>query len=1141
MATLNPQRTRHYLEEFDFQELFVEELGWSHPASRRKESVSANGIDFSLRPIAQLGGVVVLEVVAADGQVPDVRTRAALHREVSKSYHENLLIFRDEDNTQTVWYWMKREGNKQHPRSHIYVKGQPGDLFLSKLARLQFELGEFDERGDVGVLKVVSRLKDALDVERVTRRFFNEFQRLHTEFLALIEGIPDDRDCRWYASVILNRLMFIYFMQGKGFLDSGNYNYLQDRLDLSKQRFGENRYFRDFLRPLFFEGFAREEHERDSQTRALLGQIPYLSGSLFIPHRIEEAYQIQIPDTAFENLFALFKRFTWNLNDVPGEDDNEINPDVLGYIFEKYINQKAFGAYYTRTEITEYLCEQTINRLIVDQIQEKTGRHFDSVKELLVSLDAVLCRSLLNEILPTLSLLDPACGSGAFLVAALKTLINVYSAVTGRIPYLGDYKLNNWLRDVRREHPSEAYFIKKKIITENLFGVDLMEEAVEIAKVRLFLTLVASVEKVDQLEPLPNIDFNILPGNSLIGLLSLKQTQHAGGQLDLLFHDALAEKNRKIKRFRDTTGELRGVSLQTLRDEIDALREEANPTLDGIALKQFQGLGIQYEQVTWDIRKNQPGQSKKRRLTLSDIEERRPFHWGYEFSEIMNERGGFDAIITNPPWDIFKPNSREFFAQHAEDITINRMSREEFDARQQQLLQDGTLRQAWERYLSSFPFMSSYFRSASQYESQTSTANGRMVGSDLNLFKLFLEQCYNLLRVGGQCGIVIPSGIYTDLGAKGLRELLFAKTRITGLFGFENRREIFEGVHRSYKFVVLTFRKGGSTQVFPATFMRLDVTDLAKFPQEIGVELTVDMVKELSPDSLSIMEFNDPADVVIARKMTRFPLLREEIEGVWNLSLSTDFHMTNDRDLFRTAPGAGRLPLYEGKMVHQFNAYFAGPRYWVDEHEGRQRLIKRGDVDNGQVLDYQQYRFGIRAIGRNTDSRTMIVGPIPGGVFCGNSLLVCQRDSLTADSSVLVVQSILNSLVVDYMLRFSVTANVNMFYIYQIPVPRLMAGDRFFDAIVERAAKLVCITQEFDDLARAAGLSGYEEGVTDEAERARLRAELDGMVAHLYGLTEEEFQHILVTFPLVDPSTKQAALEAYRALAPLPGHQEVAL
>ena len=191
----------------------------------------------------------------------------------------------------------------------------------------------------------------------MTKRFYTEFQEQHLAFLKLIEGIRSERDRHWYASALLNRLMFIYFLQQKYFLDNGNINYLQHKLTESKQEFGADKYFQVFLKALFFEGFAKPENERSDDARKLLGNIKYLNGGLFLPHMIESNYKnIHVPDKAFENILELFGSYSWNLNDIPGGKDDEINPDVLGYIFEKYINHKAFGAYYTRPEITEFLC-----------------------------------------------------------------------------------------------------------------------------------------------------------------------------------------------------------------------------------------------------------------------------------------------------------------------------------------------------------------------------------------------------------------------------------------------------------------------------------------------------------------------------------------------------------------------------------------------------------------------------------------------------------------------------------------------------------------------------------------------------------------------------------------------------------------
>jgi hypothetical protein len=1136
---LNLNQARNCLQAFEFSRLFIEELGWSQPTSRQATIMNYHEESFTRRQVAQLAGVVVFEVSAQNGAIPDAKTRAALHKEISTLHHENLLIFLDQQRTQSLWYWVKREPNRIIPREHLYVHGQPGDLFLGKLNAMVVDMSEFDERGDINVLEVAGRLKKALDIERVTKKFYTEFDIQRLEFIDLIQGIDDEHNRRWYASVLINRLMFIYFLQRKGFIDNGDMDYLQKHLAAS-QTLGKDRYYSEFLQLLFFEGFAKPEEKRSEEAKKLLGTIRYLNGGLFLPHRVEldKSYHITAPDKAFENLFRLFASYSWNLDDTPSGKDDEINPDVLGYIFEKYINQKAFGAYYTRTEITEYLCEQTIYRLVLQQVNMPgvpgivEMRHFDSVPALLVGLDAGLCRQLLFNVLPKLSLLDPACGSGAFLVAAMKTLINLYSAVIGKIEFLGDKPLSDWLRKARAEHPSIPYFIKRRIITDNLFGVDIMDEAAEIARLRLFLALVASVQTVDQLEPLPNIDFNILPGNSLIGLLRVDEgafdrRNRQGNIFQKSYHQLVEEKRRQLEMYRHTTKFTE--DLQTLRDAIERGRKEAYRSLNDLQLNDFSRLGIKYEQATWDNQKNVEGKPVKRAVRLEDVEALHPFHWGYEFDEVINTRGGFDAIITNPPWEIFKPNAKEFFEEYSDMVTKKKMNIKDFEAEQAKLLKDPDIRKVWLEYQSGYPHVSAFYRSAQQYKNQISMVDGRKAGSDINLYKLFVEQCFNLLRPGGYCGIVIPSGIYTDLGTKQLREMLFGQTQITGLFCFENRKEIFEGVHRSFKFLVLSFEKGGKTSNFPAAFMRLDVKELSRFPQEGAINISVGLVRRLSPDSLSVMEFKNELDVHIAEKMLKFPLLGEELTDKWNLRLTAEFHMTNDSYLFKTEQEKGCLPVYEGKMIWHFDHRLAEPKWWIPERDGRNALLGK-ELDLGQSLNYEFNRFAFRDITSSTNERTLVATVIPAKCFAGNTLVsTCSK--LKGDLLTFIV-AIFDSFVIDWMIRRKITSHCNMFYIYQLPVPRLTEKDVAFGPIVKRAARLICTVPEFDGLAKEAGLNNHKDGVTDPGERGKLRAEIDGLIAHLYGLTEDEFAHILNTFPIVPEATKQATMEAYKSFAP---------
>lgn len=168
-----------------------------------------------------------------------------------------------------------------------------------------------------------------------------------------------------------------------------------------------------------------------------------------------------------------------------------------------------------------------------------------------------------------------------------------------------------------------------------------------------------------------------------------------------------------------------------------------------------------------------------------DIHALEPFHWAYEFDKIIVNRGGFDAIITNPPWENFKPDAKEFFQKHSDVITKNAMRLEDFETEKSEVLtKNPEIKASWLEYLSGFPHVNLYFRNAAQYANQTAIINGRKATTDLNLYKLFTEQCTHLLSKGARCGIVIPSGIYTDLGSTQLRRMLFDHTAITGLFCF---------------------------------------------------------------------------------------------------------------------------------------------------------------------------------------------------------------------------------------------------------------------------------------------------------------------------------------------------------------------
>jgi hypothetical protein len=274
-----------------------------------------------------------------------------------------------------------------------------------------------------------------------------------------------------------------------------------------------------------------------------------------------------------------------------------------------------------------------------------------------------------------------------------------------------------------------------------------------------------------------------------------------------------------------------------------------------------------------------------------------------------------------------------------------------------------------------------------------------------------------------------------------------------------------------------------------------------------------------------VTEFKGERDVEIVRKFLKHPRLDEVFEGSWNVVLAQELNMTSDNRLFRNDPKPGRAPLVQGGMIHQFNANFAEPKFWIDEKDGRSAILGRSD-DEGQVLPYQTYRFAHRRIARSTDERAAIACVLPPQRFCADTAQTTRE--IISSPPLLFFAALFNSFVVDWELRLRITTHVDMHFVYAMRIPRLTESDPAFWPIVKRATRLICTTPEFDDLAKEVGLKSHKYGATDLVERAKLRAELDGLVAHRYGLTEEEFAYILTTFPLVPDPVKTAARNAYR-------------
>lgn len=778
--TFNAANAKTLLERFDFPKLFVDELGWDrHNAALQ---VDIDGTSFTLKAVAEkLGAVAWVCNIANGGSIPERPLRQRIDRQVSLRTLEHLIVFTNGGRASQVWCWPRRETGKPTTLvDHFWWTGSQNTAFIQRLQGISFS---FSEENELTLPSVTNRLEGSLNVERVTKRFYDQFKIEHKAFLEFIGGITDLADREWYASLMLNRMMFIYFMQRKGFLNA-EHHYLRDRLARCQKEKGQDKFYsfyHYFLLRLFHEGLGGKA--RNPELEKLLGRIPYLNGGLFEKHPIEERCpHIKIPDEAFTRIFAYFDRYQWHLDERPLRNENEINPDVLGYIFEKYINQKQMGAYYTKEDITEYISKNTVIPFLFDAAKAKCKVAFEnpggptiwdhlrddpdryiyaSVKhgtehalppEIAVGIENVSARTQWNQkalpdfSLPTeiwrevvarrtryeevraklaageareindviafnldirqfaqdviersegpdllrafwkaiegVSVLDPTCGSGAFLFAALNILEPLYETCLDRMKaFIADLERSGEGRAPKRfedfkatlakvgAHPNARYFTLKSVILNNLFGVDIMEEAVEICKLRLFLKLAAQVDP-DQthdnlgIEPLPDIDFNIRPGNTLVGYATFTELKKAlTSKLDL--DNALDNISKRAADLQQTFDNFRARQIQG---------DGSVPLEDKIALR------ARLASLENELNRNLASDSGVKRSDNSSynkwLKAHAPFHWFLEFYKIM-EQGGFDVIIGNPPYaeiprDLDRPLLRRTFRS-----ALERWSRDE--------------------------------------------------------------------------------------------------------------------------------------------------------------------------------------------------------------------------------------------------------------------------------------------------------------------------------------------------------------------------------------------------------------------------------------------------------------------------------
>lgn len=763
---MNRREFNQYIAECSFREMFIE-MGWNKFRGQAEIApLDIDGVTFNMTSIAERNGFQIITCPVRT--IPTTSTCRKIDSKLRRSANDYICIFYIKGSQHQQWIAPIKTVEKREIVTIEYETADKADFLFSKIADLSFELDE-----QTNIVDVKARIQGtfAVNSEKVSKDFYAGFKKEHKAFADFISGIDDHVETKnnynkqWYTSVMLNRLMFCYFIQKKGFLD-GDFDYLQNKLKWVQERQGKGQFFtfyRGFLSQLFHDGLNAPVHDMKFEDK--YGRIPYLNGGMFDLHQLERDYKdIDIEDEAFERLFDFFDKWRWHLDTRITASGKDINPDVLGYIFEQYINDRAqMGAYYTKEDITEYIGRNCIVPFLMDKVKETTpkafktdgfvwqtlrqsGDHyiFDAVKKgysndwqqriprnIAAGIDTSKpkllerrkdwntktdeafalpteiwretvgrlkrCETILGKIksgeiteindfitynldirefvkdlidraddhrfilhfykaLQRVTILDPTCGSGAFLFAAMNILEPLYEACISRMQEFNEKNpllFKSELDEISNKYRSNIqYFIFKSIILRNLYGVDIMVEATEIAKLRLFLKMVAVVE-VDEradnmgLDPLPDIDFNIRCGNTLVGYATEKELEN-----DLTFGDLFARQEFEEKvnsqmnivaaafnRFKEVQF-TQAEDMAAFKKAKNDLKQRLNLLNELLNRHMFTKIAYSSKYADW-------------------LKSHQPFHWLAEFYQIIHENGGFDVIIGNPPYVEYNKKDRK--------------------------------------------------------------------------------------------------------------------------------------------------------------------------------------------------------------------------------------------------------------------------------------------------------------------------------------------------------------------------------------------------------------------------------------------------------------------------------------------------
>ncbi len=576
--------------------LFVEVLDFHGAAGQIPLAGATTGVtlpDTAYR-VAQLDGVQVLYIALDTLETDKVRkseASAAAELIADQLGDDLLLVFTNTSASQMHLISPDLEGARPSLRRMIVERDLPRRTAVEQLAGIY---SKADNR------PIRAAIEHAFDVEPVTKQFFAEYRRIFEGAKKLVTGFESDEDRHLFVQTLFNRLMFVHFLSRKGWLTFGDGEDRADYLnalwedykdDQTESNFHENR-----LRLLFFSGLnnpqssdlTNEAAFGGSYLHSRIGPVPFLNGGLFEETDLDK--QARVPNEAIEPLLReLFDKFNFTvMESTPFDIEVAVDPEMLGKVFEELVTGRhESGSYYTPRPVVSFMCREALK----GYLEGVTGLDAEAIARFVDERNAsgipLAEARAAGEALDEVAVVDPACGSGAYLLGMMQELVELHTT------------LYNAGVDSK-----SIYELKLHIIERNLHGVDLDGFAVNIAMLRLWLSLAIDYEG-ERPEPLPNLDFKIVRGDSLLGpdpsALSFNRVHIEKSGLERL-------KGEYLRSFD-------GFEKTRLRGEIAAAREQVRADLGGSAVPE----GV----VDWRV----------------------------EFAEVFAAKGGFAIAIANPPYE----------------------------------------------------------------------------------------------------------------------------------------------------------------------------------------------------------------------------------------------------------------------------------------------------------------------------------------------------------------------------------------------------------------------------------------------------------------------------------------------------------